>query len=166
MQQEHPRLRLRLSLPEQDPAETRLALIASAIRNKVSLRARYNGQKILIAPQILFTRNGGTNVDAVVLERDGRRDEELRLRTFSLTGLHELSTSGFNFALQPVDLGDDKYEREKVKILAVVSGGLPEARSVPLHCSSDRPWGIHPRLDDKGACPRCGWRAERARAAQ
>ena len=131
MQQERPRLRLRLSTHE-DPTEARLALAASAIRNKVSLRARYNGQNILIAPQILFTRNGGPHVDAVVLERDGSRDEELRVRTFNLSGLHDLKTSGLNFALPSVDLGDEKYARDDVKILAFVSGGMPEARSAAL----------------------------------
>lgn len=127
MQQERPRLRLRLSLPDQDPTEARLALAASAIRNKISLWARYNGQQILIAPQILFSRNGGPHVDAVVLEREGRRDEELRLRTFNLSGLHDLKTSGLNFTLPSVDLGDEKYARDGVKILAFVSG-MPDAR--------------------------------------
>ena len=164
MQQERPRLRLRLSVPDQDPAEARLALAASAIRNKVSLKARYNGQTILIAPQILFSRNGGPHLDAVVLERDGQRDEELRLRTFNLSGLHDLKTSGLHFELQPIDLGEEKYARDDVKIIAFAGGEIPEARAVPLHCSSERPWGIHPRLDESGACPRCGWRAERVRA--
>ena len=132
MQQERPRLRLRLSIPQDDPAEARLALAASAIRNKISLRARYNGQQILIAPQILFSRYGGPHVDAVVLERDGRRDEELRLRTFNLSGLHDLKTSGLNFTLPSVDLGDEKYAREDVKILAFVSGGTPEPGPAPL----------------------------------
>ena len=132
MQQERPRLRLRLSIPQDDPAEARLALAASAIRNKISLRARYNGQQILIAPQILFSRNGGPHVDAVVLERDGQRDEELRLRTFNLSGLHDLKTSGLNFTLPSVDLGDEKYARGDVKILAFVSGGVPEPNVAPL----------------------------------
>jgi hypothetical protein len=130
MQQERPRLRL--SIPDRDPAEARLALAASAIRNKVSLHARYNGQEMLIAPQILFTRHNAPHVDAVVLERDGRRDEEPRLRTFNLAGLHQLKTSGRHFSLQPIDLGDEKYAREDVKVLAYVSGGEPERRAAPL----------------------------------
>ncbi|MDB5693116.1 MAG: hypothetical protein JWO81_2179 [Alphaproteobacteria bacterium] len=122
MQQEPPRPRLQLRTLHDDPAETRLALISSAIRNQVSLRARYNGQSVLLAPQILFTRNGAPHVDAAVLERDGRRDEELRLRTFNLTGLHELRTSGRHFAPQAFDLAGEKYARDEVKIL-VVGGG-------------------------------------------
>jgi hypothetical protein len=127
MQQERPRPRLRLSIPDRDPAEARLALAASAIRNKVSLHACYNGQDMLIAPQILFTRHDAPHVDAVVLERDGRRDEEPRLRTFNLAGLHQLKTSGRHFSLQSIDLGDEKYAREEVKVLAYVSGGASDA---------------------------------------
>src|SRR3954468_13154647 len=94
MQQENARPRLQLRSLHRDPAEARLALVSSAIRNQVSLRPRYNGQAVLPAPQTLFPRNGAPHVDAAVLERDGRRDEELRLRTFNLGGLHELRTSG------------------------------------------------------------------------
>jgi hypothetical protein len=161
MQQEQSRPRLQLRTLRQDPAETRLALVSSAIRNHVSLRARYNGQSVLLAPQILFTRNGAAHVDAAVLEREGKRDEELRLRTFNLTGLHELRTSGRHFTPQSFDLGEEKYAKEEVKILAVSGGGAP-SRPTPVQCSAERPWGIHPRLDDGGTCPRCGWRSERA----
>lgn len=104
----------------------------------MSLRARYNGQSVLLAPQILFTRNGAPHVDAAVLEREGKRDEELRLRTFNLTGLHELRTSGRHFTPQAFDLEEEKYAREEVKILAV-SGGGAESRSAPIIWSAERP---------------------------
>jgi hypothetical protein len=123
MQQQRPRLRLQLRTAGEDPVESRLALVASAIRNKVSLRARYNGQIMLIAPQILFTRNGSPHVDAVVLEREGRRDEELRLRSFNLSGLHELTTSGLHFELRAADLDDQKYAGPGISIVAAASGG-------------------------------------------
>lgn len=125
MQQERPRLRLQLRNAEQDPVEARLALVASAIRNKVSLRARYNGQAMLLAPQILFTRHGAPHVDAVVLERDGKRDDELRLRSFNLSGMHELKTSGFHFELNAADLADEKYAAPGISIVAAASGGEP-----------------------------------------
>jgi hypothetical protein len=127
MQQEPSRPRLQLRAFRQDPAEARLALVSSAIRNQVSLRARYNGQSVLLAPRILFTRNGAAHVDAAVLERDGKRDDELRLRTFNLGGLHDLTTSGRHFAPQAFDLAEEKYAGEEVKILAV--GGGTEARA-------------------------------------
>ena len=123
MQQERPRLRLQLRTAEQDPIEARLALVASAIRNKVSLRARYNGQAILLAPQILFTRHGTPHVDAVVIERDGKRDEELRLRSFNLSGMHELKTSGLHFDLHAGDLADEKYAAPGISIVAAASAG-------------------------------------------
>jgi hypothetical protein len=126
MQQERPRLHLRNA--EQGPVEVRLALVASAIRNKVSLRARYNGQIMLIAPQILFTRHGAPHVDAMVLERDGRRDEELRLRSFNLSGLHELTTSGLHFELHAADLDDEKYAGPGISVVAAASGGEGAAK--------------------------------------
>jgi hypothetical protein len=161
--QQRPRLSLRLSAREQDPAEARVGLVAAAIRNKVSLRARYNEQQVLIAPQILFTRHEAPHVEALVLERDGRRDEEVRLRTFNLAGLHELKTSGLLFEAADADLDEQKYEREDVRILAIVSTGLRETPPpAAITCSAKRPWGVHAKLDDGGACPRCGWAAKRA----
>jgi hypothetical protein len=130
MQQERPRLRLQLRNSGEDPVEARLALVASAIRNKVSLRTHYNGQVMLLAPQILFTRNGSPHVDAVVLERDGRRDEEVRLRSFNLSGLHELTTSGLHFELRGADLDDEKYAAPGISIVAAASGG--EAAPKPV----------------------------------
>jgi hypothetical protein len=121
MQQHPPRPRLQLRNAEQDPVEARLALIASAIRNKVSLRARYNGQTMLLAPQILFTRHGAPNVDAVVLERDGKRDGELRLRSFNLSGMHDLTTSGLHFDLHAGDLADEKYAAPGISIVAAAT---------------------------------------------
>lgn len=163
MQQQRPRLSLRLSAPDQGPAEARTGLVAGAIRNQLSLRARYNDQQVLIAPQILFTRHEAPHVEALVLERDGRRDEERRLRTFNLAGLHELKASGLLFEPQNADLDEEKYEREGVRILAIASTG---ARETPppavISCTAKRPWGIHARLDDAGTCPRCGWKAKPA----
>jgi hypothetical protein len=28
-----------------------------------------------------------------------------------------------------------------------------------MHCSPDRPWGIHPAVRSDEDCPRCGWTA-------
>ena len=158
--QQRPRLSLRL--PEQEPAEARIGMVAGAIRNQVSLRARYNDQQVLIAPQILFTRHEAPHVEAVVLERDGQKDEEPRLRTFNLAGLHELRTSGLLFDSWNAELDEGKYEREGVRILAVVSTGLRETPPpAAITCSPKRPWGLHAKLDDNGACPRCSWTATR-----
>ena len=161
--QQRPRLSLRLPAADQDPAEARVGLVAGAIRNQLSLRARYNDQQVLIAPQILFTRHEAPHVEALVLERDGRKDEEQRLRTFNLAGLHELRTSGLLFEPQNAELDEEKYEREGVRILAIASTGLRETPPpAAITCSPKRPWGVHAKLDDEGACPRCGWAAKRA----
>ena len=129
----------------------------------MSLRARYNDQQVLIAPQILFTRHDAPHVEALVLERDGRKDEDLRTRTFNLAGLHDLRTSGLLFEPRNAELDEDKYEREGVRILAIVSTGRRETPPpAAITCSSKRPWGIHAKLDDAGACPRCGWHAKPA----
>ncbi|HEX4737218.1 MAG TPA: hypothetical protein VH331_06630 [Allosphingosinicella sp.] len=163
MQQQRSRLSLRLSGPEQDAGEARVGLIAGAIRNQLSLRARYNDQQVVIAPQILFTRHEAPHVEALVLERDGRKDAEPRLRTFNLAGLHELKTSGLLFEPHNAELDEEKYERDGVRILAVASTGLRETPpQAAIACSPKRPWGIHAKLDDGGACPRCGWAAKRA----
>jgi len=162
--QQRPRLSLRLPAAEPELSEgpeARLALVAGAIRTKTGLQAPYNGQQVLLAPQILFTRHEAPHLEAAVIERDGRRDEETRLRTFNLAGLHELRTSGRRFAPQDLNLDEAKYEREEVRMLAAVAAGAAEPPApAPVACSQARPWGVHRRLDESGACPRCGWRAE------
>lgn len=86
-------------------------LIAQAIRRKLCIAAVYNRTGMIIAPHILYTRHGDLFIDGVVLLRDGKAPPELKLGTFKLAGLNNLSLTADNFTVQPLyDSADAKYE--------------------------------------------------------
>lgn len=55
--------------------------------------ATYNRMVVTLAPHILYTRHDELFIDAVTLERDGQPPRELKLGTFKLVGLKDLSLS-------------------------------------------------------------------------
>lgn len=74
------------------------------------LSAMYNRTAIVLAPHILYTRHGELYVDGVVLERDGAVPKELKLGTFKLTGLGDLSITDRAFFRSDLFVsGDAKY---------------------------------------------------------
>src|SRR3546814_13379799 len=53
--------------------------------------ATYNKMVVKLAPHILYTRHDEMFIDAVTIERDGRPPRELKLGTFKLAGLNDVS---------------------------------------------------------------------------
>src|SRR4051812_40462049 len=88
--------------------ESRLLLEAIALRKCVA--ATYNRMTVRLAPHILYTRHDELFVDAVTVERDGRRPRETKLGTFKLDGLRDPAVAGQPFRLEPAfDPGDSRY---------------------------------------------------------
>lgn len=65
--------------------------IFEAIALRKCLRVTYNKMVVTLAPHILYTRHGEMFIDAVTVDRDGRPPRELKLGTFKLAGLNDIT---------------------------------------------------------------------------
>ncbi len=86
--------------------------IFEAIALQKCLLATYNKMVVKLAPHILYTRHDEMFIDAVTIERDGRPPRELKLGTFKLAGLNDVSVVDEMFEQMHglYDQGDDKYK--------------------------------------------------------
>jgi hypothetical protein len=85
-------------------------IVLEAIARRRCLQATYNRTAVRLAPHILYTRHDELFVDAVTIERDGRRPREPKLGTFKLAGLREPAVAGQAFEVAAgFDPGDSKY---------------------------------------------------------
>ena len=93
------------------PLSSEAELLVQAIRRKLCIVAVYNRTPMTIAPQILYTRHDEPFVDGVVTLRDGKVPAELKLGTFKLAGLNNVSLTAETFTVQTLfDPADAKYE--------------------------------------------------------
>jgi hypothetical protein len=102
----------RVAAPANGPALSPEAeLIAQAVRRKLCIVAVYNRTPMQIAPHILYTKHDDPFIDGVVVLRDGKVPAELKLGTFKLAGLNNVSLTAEPFTIQPLfDPTDAKYE--------------------------------------------------------
>lgn len=86
--------------------------IFEAIALQKCLMATYNKMVVKLAPHILYTRHDEMFIDAVTIERDGRPPRELKLGTFKLVGLNEVSVINEQFEAMHglYDQTDSKYK--------------------------------------------------------
>lgn len=90
---------------------TEAELIAQAIRRKLCIVAIYNRTSMQIAPHILYTKHDDLFIDGVAMLRDGKVPAELKLGTFKLAGLNNVSLTAEPFAVQSLfNPADAKYE--------------------------------------------------------
>ncbi len=73
-------------------------LYFEAIALRKCIRATYNRMTVILAPHILFTRHDELFIDAVTLERDGQPPREIKIGTFKLAGLKDVSLLGQSFS--------------------------------------------------------------------
>lgn len=64
----------------------RVTLMEAIARQKI-VETRYNGEKIRLAPHLLFERHGDLYISALNLGKNWRSDDEPRLGQFKLSGL-------------------------------------------------------------------------------
>lgn len=102
----------RVVAPADGPALSAEAqIIAQAVRRKLAITAVYNRTGMTIAPHILYTKHEDLFIDGVVTLRDGKVPAELKLGTFKLAGLNNVSLTVDAFTVQPFyDPADAKYD--------------------------------------------------------
>jgi hypothetical protein len=94
-------------------------ILFEAIALRKCIEATYNKMVVRLAPYILYTRHDEIYVDAVTLERDGQPPREIKLGTFKLAGLKELTLANLPF-MPERPLFDPKSEKyEGVTLFAV-----------------------------------------------
>lgn len=82
-----------------------------AIALRKCLDATYNRSSFKLAPHILYTRHGELYLDAVTIERDGKPPREIKIGTFKLAGLKEISVGEATFQPESIfDPADEKYD--------------------------------------------------------
>ncbi|HKT16270.1 MAG TPA: hypothetical protein VJR87_12795 [Allosphingosinicella sp.] len=95
--------------------------IFEAIVLRKCIDATYNRAAVKLAPHIMYTKHGELFLDAVTVERDGRPPREVKLGTFKLAGLRDISVDRRMFEPEPAfDPNDEKYAG--VSVLAVEVG--------------------------------------------
>ena len=98
------------ALPDGPALSPEAELIVQAIRRKLCITAVYNRTNMQIAPHILYTRHDDLFVDGVAMLREGKVPAELKLGTFKLAGLNNVSLTADAFTVQPLfDPGEAKY---------------------------------------------------------
>lgn len=85
-------------------------ILLEAIARRLCVSATYNRVAMTLAPYILYTRHDELFVDAVALERDGKKPKELKLGTFKLSGLGTVGLTRQIFSAEPIfDPGMERY---------------------------------------------------------
>ena len=93
-------------------------LLMEAIARKRTIAANYNGQRIVLAPHLLYERHGDQYVSALNHAKVWRSDEEPRLGQFKLAGL--VSAELLDDSFEPLASFDGAVPREgDVAVLAV-----------------------------------------------
>lgn len=87
-------------------------LFFEAIALHKCLKATYNKLVVKLAPHILYTRHDEMFIDAVTVEREGLPPRELKLGTFKLAGLNDVSLTDETFECMYglYDETDSKYK--------------------------------------------------------
>ncbi|RVQ69501.1 hypothetical protein EKN06_04855 [Croceicoccus ponticola] len=85
------------------------------IARKLLMEAVYNGEKMVLAPHQLFTRNDALFVSALNTTRNWRSPEERRVGHFKLQGLSNVALTEQSF--EPLPTFDDSPAREGDKQL-------------------------------------------------
>lgn len=105
---------MKLSL-EPDPVspQTMIPTVLEAIVRQRCLSITYNRTRMILAPHILYSRNGGLYIDGVVISREGMIPREEKVGSFKLDGLKDLTLLEREFAVSALfDRSLDKYQAE------------------------------------------------------
>lgn len=83
-----------------DPRQSRIKIM-EAIARSMLLTARYNGQRLTLAPHALVARRGDQFVSALNLAKNQRAADERRLGYFKLAGLADVEVTTEPFEALP-----------------------------------------------------------------
>ena len=85
-------------------------LFFEAIARRKCIAATYNRQSFTLAPHILYTRHDEMFIDAVTVKRDGQTPRDVKIGSFKLAGLTDVSLESLAFSPEPVFNPDEvKY---------------------------------------------------------
>lgn len=97
------------------------ATVLEAIVRQLCVSATYNRTRMILAPHILYTRNGALYVDADIVSREGMLPREPKIGVFKLDGLNDLQLIQRPFTPSPLfDAEAEKYAG--VTLLAIEPG--------------------------------------------
>lgn len=85
------------------------AIVMEAIVRMRCISATYNRKRMILAPHILYMRNGGLYTDAMVISRENMLPREAKFGTFKIDGFSELSLTQRAFVES--DMFDRKLDK-------------------------------------------------------
>ena len=86
------------------------ATIIEAIVRLRCVAATYNRAPVVLAPHILYSRNGALHIDAITVTRDGLPPREPKMGTFKLDGLGAVELVEQGFAVSAIyDPAEARY---------------------------------------------------------
>jgi hypothetical protein len=84
--------------------------ILEAIALRRQLGARYNKLELVLAPHVLYKRNDSYFIDAITLLRNGLEPKEIKVGSYNLAGLSDLTVLEDSFDVHPLfNRMDPKY---------------------------------------------------------
>lgn len=87
-----------------------MEVFRNAIMRRTCVSTVYNRSEVKLAPHIIYSKHGDLFMDAVVVERDGKKPREIKLGTYKLAGLSGVEATKRLFAPLPgFDSSDPKY---------------------------------------------------------
>ncbi|WP_431470328.1 hypothetical protein [Sphingosinithalassobacter sp. LHW66-3] len=93
-----------------EPAPNSSAVVLEAIVRRRCLSVTYNRKRMILAPHILYMRNGSPHLDAVTISLEMMAPKVVKVGTFKLDGLSELRLTEREFAVSDLfDAADPKY---------------------------------------------------------
>lgn len=95
------------------PTMSSPAIALEAIARLRCVTATYNRGTVTLAPHILYTRHDELYIDATTIDRDGNPPREVKIGTFKLDGLGDLTLMEQDFAPNPL------FEPEAEKYIGV-----------------------------------------------
>ena len=87
--------------PTAAPTASNATIIEAIVRMRC-VAATYNRAPVVLAPHILYTRNGALHIDAITVTRDGLPPREPKMGTFKLDGLGPIDLTDQAFTVSPI----------------------------------------------------------------
>lgn len=103
-------MKLTLEQDRPEPQAAPNAIVLEAIVRRRCVSATYNRTRMILAPHILYTRNGAPHIDAITVSREMMAPRLVKIGTFKLDGLSDLKLTDREFAVSDLfDPTDARY---------------------------------------------------------
>jgi hypothetical protein len=103
--------------PATNTANNTPKVLEGVVRRKC-LSTTYNRKRMILAPHILYTRNGSLYMDAAVVSLENMLPREAKMGTYKLDGLKELTVLDRDFEISELfEPGAEKYQGETLMMV-------------------------------------------------